>query len=237
MKPFENLQELIDYAARDRYTMTDDEWEESKHPRGQPGNAGQFTKAVQTLSENIETILHGKEKDKEALKKKFFTMVENTPEEFKAAGLEGNNISVQYGKISRHKGKDEDHYFSADEWRQVCRNLSDPEKCIITRSEGRKDFNIYTKIGKSVMVGVEVKTPARDVKSNNLKTIFRRNPKETETVLYPKDLKNITPAQRSLLTGLNPSVYTADERHTVIIDLNPELVKSINLMLKGLLEK
>lgn len=227
----DSLQELHEYIKRDKYSITDAEWEESKHPRGQPGNAGQFAKTVQNLSDNIETILHGTKKDKENLKKRFFSMVEETPEEFKEAGLEGDNICVQYGRISHHKGKDDDHYFSADEWRQICRNLSNPEKCIITRSQGRKDFNVYTKIGKSVMVGVEIKTPAKDVKSNNLKTIFRRDPKASETVLYPKDLKNITLAQRSLLVGLNPNVYTADERYNYIIDLNPELVKSINQML------
>lgn len=228
---FNSLQELCDYIKRDRYTVTDGKWNESDHPRGQPGNSGQFAKTVQALSDNIETILHGTQKDKEKLRKRFFSMVEKTPEEYKEAGLEGDDICVQYGRISHHKSKDDDHYFSADEWRQICKNLSDPKKCIITQSQGRGDYNIYTKIGKSVMVGVEVKSPARDVKSNNLKTIFRRDPKETETVLYPKDLKNITLAQRSLLVGHISNVYTADERYAYMLDLNHELVKSIESMI------
>lgn len=34
---FTSLQNLFDYAKRDRYTVTDAEWEESKHPRDESG--------------------------------------------------------------------------------------------------------------------------------------------------------------------------------------------------------
>ena len=34
---FTSLQNLYDYAKRDRYTVTDAEWEESKHPRDESG--------------------------------------------------------------------------------------------------------------------------------------------------------------------------------------------------------
>lgn len=34
---FSSLQNLFDYAKRDRYTVTDAEWEESKHPRDESG--------------------------------------------------------------------------------------------------------------------------------------------------------------------------------------------------------
>lgn len=226
-----SLQSIFDYVKRDRYSTTDDEWEESQHPRGQPDNAGQF--ASNRLADNIETILHGTRKEKATLEKRFFEMTK-TPKEFKEIGLKGDNICAQYGKISHHKGKDADHHFSSDEWRAICRNLSDPKKCIITQSPGRKDFNIYTKLGTSVMVGIEIKYPSRNEVSNNLKTIFRREPKTIESVLFPKDLKNTTPAQRSLLAGLRPSIYTADKRHIVIIDATPEIVKSIQKMLKAI---
>lgn len=198
-------------------------------------NNGQFVS--KGLADNIDTILHGTKKEKEALRKRFFTLVNETPPEYKDIGLKGDNICVQYGKISHHKGKDDDHYFSADEWRQICKNLSDPKKCIITRSAGRKDFNVYTKIGKSVMVGVELKHPQQDEVSNNLKTIFRRDVKETESVLYPKDLKKLTPAQRSLLTGRIPSVYTADRRSIIIIDHTPEVVNSIRNLFYSILNE
>lgn len=231
---FDSLQDLFNYATRDKYSITDAEWEESKHPRGQPENKGQF--ASNQLADNIETILHGTRKEKKQLEKRFFTITE-TPEEYKNIGLKGDKINVQYGRISHHKGKDSDHKFSSDEWRAICKNLSDPSKCIITQSAGRKDFNIYTKLGNSIMVGIEIKHPARDVVSNNLNTIFRRDPKETEKVLYPTDLKNITPAQRSLLAKQNPSIYTADKRYLIMLPLDDDIVKSIFILCKELNKK
>lgn len=226
---FESLKNIFDYVKRDKYSISDAEWNEQKHPRGQPENKGQFTS--NQLADNIETILHGTKKEKDGLSNRYFNLTE-TPEEFKEVGLKGDKINIRYGVISRHKDKNEQHRFSSDEWRTICKNLSDPKKCIITQSAGRKDFNIYTKIGSSVMVGVEIKYPAKDKASNNLKTVYRKEPKNTETVLYPKDLKEITPAQQSLLTGLHSSTYTADKRSIIIIDINPELVKSIFTMLK-----
>lgn len=227
-----SLQSIFDYVKRDRYSTTDDEWEESQHPRGQPDNAGQFTS--RRLVDNIDIILNGTDKEKEPLKNQFLRLVEKTPAEYKEVGMKGDEICTRYGVIARHKNKDEDHYFSPEEWKQICQNLEDPQKCIITRSQGRKDFNIYTLVNGSVMVGIEIKSPQRDVISNNLKTIFRREPKETETVLYPKDLKKITPAQRSLLSMQRHETYTADRRHIIIIDATPEIVKSIQKMLKAI---
>lgn len=34
---FSSLQNLFDYAKRDRYSVTDAEWEEARHPRDDSG--------------------------------------------------------------------------------------------------------------------------------------------------------------------------------------------------------
>lgn len=81
------------------------------------------------------------------------------------------------------------------------------------------------------MVGVKVNGYADKV-YNTLRTIYKHSPRSTEKVLYPKDLKNITPVQRSILAELDSSTYTADKRHIHILGLYPEFVKSINLLIK-----
>lgn len=196
-------------------------------------NNGRFVS--KGLADNIDTILHGTKKEKEALVGKFFNLSQ-TPSEFKDVGLKGDVFQAKYGVISRHKNKDDEHYFSADEWRQICRNLSDPKKCVITQKNGRKDFNIYTKIGGSVMVGFQVKSPERDKHNNVMQTTFRKDIQGNEKVVFPADLKNLTTAQRSLLAGRNPGTYTADGRSIIIIDHTPEVVNSIHTLFYSILK-
>ena len=188
------------------------------------------------LADNIETILHGTKKEKEALAGRYFQL-SKTPTEFKKVGLSGDDIQTKYGVVSRHKTKNKDHYFSADEWRMICKNLADPKKCIITQKAGRKGFNIYTKIGDSVLVGVQVKPSSKGGSYNTMQTVYRKKAQENETIVYPKDLKNITTAQRSLHAGLNPGTYTADGRSIIIIDHTPEVVNSIRNLFYSILNE
>ena len=208
---FDSLQELTEYIKRDRYSITDNEWKESQHPRGQPGNAGQFAKTDKTLASNIETVLHGTEKEKSKLRNRFFDMG-TTPQDYKDVGLKGDNFSIRYGVINKHKGKNSAHNFSADEWRQICKNLSNPDKCIITKYNDNT-FNIYTRIGKSVLIGTQVKNFGKDKNVNGIQTVFRDVPNEREPIIYPKDLKKITTAQQSLLNEINHHSYIADGRY------------------------
>lgn len=228
----DSLQSIFELIKSDKYS-TEDAWNPGDHPRGQPDNKGQFTS--KQLADNIETILHGTKKQKKEFEGKYFSMA-STPQEFKDVGLKGDIIQTKYGVISRHKSKDKDHYFSSDEWRTICKNLSDPKKCIITKSKNRKGYNIYTKIGDSVMVGVEVKSPARDTMRNNLQTVYRAEADIDEDLLYPDDVKKATPIQRSLLAGRNPGTYTADGRSIIIIDHTPEVVNSIHTLFYSILK-
>ncbi|MBQ3835735.1 MAG: hypothetical protein II814_01250 [Treponema sp.] len=43
----DSLESIFEYAKRDRYSITDVEWKEKDHPRGNPENAGQFVKKDQ----------------------------------------------------------------------------------------------------------------------------------------------------------------------------------------------
>ena len=39
---FKNLNNLLEYIKRDKYSTTDNKWNKEDHPRGQPNNKGQF---------------------------------------------------------------------------------------------------------------------------------------------------------------------------------------------------
>lgn len=102
----------------------------------------------------------------------------------------GGIITIKSGVITRHRGKDADHNFTADEWRTICASINTP--CIITKNKERGDFNLYLdmiKNDKRVLVGLEVRSVGRGTKIDAIKTVFAKNFNEkgsSHEVLYKK---------------------------------------------------
>jgi hypothetical protein len=154
------------------------------------------------FKENIFTILHGHNSDKEKLKGKFFHLAD-TPEFMKILGLTGDYFSVKYGVISRHLGKDKEHDLSEDNWNELTDEIIRP----FAIAKYGKGFRLFTSSktikGKYIAVGVDVKTIGRGLKVNSICTAFIYNQRDKEREILIYKTKKITPEQTALLDGLN----------------------------------
>lgn len=136
---------------------------------------------IKPLSENIDTILNGQESEKEKLKQTFFKIAD-TSEELQAVGLKGERFVVRYGVISRHKNKDKDHDFTAEEWKDICKKINKP--VLVTKY--KNGYNLYLDViknGKHTLIGVDVKSVSRNLIINNVKTAFASDIDATEEIV------------------------------------------------------
>ena len=136
------------------------------------------------------------------------------PEWMRKIGMIGKEFSLSFKNIKIHKGKDNDHALTKDEWLKLPQAIKKP--FAITRYKNAKDrFRLYVNIvheGKFVAVGVDVKKinqgknlPMLEI--NAIKTVFAHNgsiPITESVIAYDK---NITPEQKALLRGLNFHEY------------------------------
>lgn len=136
-----------------------------------------------SLAGNIDKILNGTPDEKGALRQKYFKMTD-TPQELKDKGLTGDYFSIRYGTINRHKGKDSDHNFTADEWKQICKEIANPNNEVEIYNGKKNAFKMMlgiVKNGKKVRVGVDVKSVGRNLEVNTVSTVFaEKKVSETE---------------------------------------------------------
>jgi hypothetical protein len=165
------------------------------------------------LIDNIDKILNGTPAQKRRLHTKFFFMAV-TPDLLKENGLAGDFFQISYNRITHHRGKDKDHNLSAQDWKDLCVEITRPfgvtEYGPKQGKKKRKSFRMFTRQkinGKYGAVGVEVRS-LRDgaVKVNAVITAFGFNGNtegntEKHTLIYVSS--EITGEQKALLDGLN----------------------------------
>ena len=139
---------------------------------------------IKNLADCIEIILSGTDEEREKLHQTFFKLAD-TSQFLKNLGLKGEYFTIRYGVISHHKGKDADHNYTIDEWRQISEKINWP--VMITKY--KDNFNIYLDIFKNsklTLVGVEVKQVNKEFFVNNVKTVFAKNNRENESTIWKK---------------------------------------------------
>lgn len=149
--------------------------------------------------------------------------VAETPDFMKRLGLTGDKFTIRYGVISRHFGKDNQHDFTEEEWKQMPKALSNP--ILITeyyqdeQQKKQKGYRLYTPLklsdGSYVVLSAEVKNAGRNLEINAINTIFGRNAISDihDRVVYQNP--KITPEQSSLLNGNNPHQYPNGQESSV----------------------
>ena len=173
----------------------------------------------QSLFDAIHTLYSkGKAFAEKIYKRKFFDVAE-TPDFMKRLGLTGDKFTIRYGVISRHFGKDNQHDFTEEEWKQIPKALSNP--ILITeyyqdeQQKRQKGYRIYTPLkladGSYVVVSAEVKNAGKNLEINAINTIFGRNAISDihDRIVYQNP--KITPEQMSLLGKNNPHQYPSDQ--------------------------
>lgn len=136
--------------------------------------------------------------------------INKTSDFLKSIGVKGDYFTVRTGVISRHINKDGSHGLVLEEWKDVAMSLSSP--FAVTKYDKKDNaFRIWTnaKINNSyIVVGVDVKVSGKDMFVNSISTAFgldNTGVSKDKIVWY--DEKNINPAQRSVLNGLNSQIY------------------------------
>lgn len=149
--------------------------------------------------------------------------VAETPDFMKRLGLTGDKFTIRYGVISRHFGKDNQHDFTEEEWKQMPKALSNP--ILITeyyqdeQQKKQKGYRLYTPLklsdGSYVVLSAEVKNAGRNLEINAINTIFGRNAISDihDRVVYQNP--KITPEQSSFLNGNNPHQYPNGQESSV----------------------
>ena len=138
--------------------------------------------AIKNLSDYIEQILNGTETEKARLQQTFFKLADTAPR-LQQLGLRGEHFIVRYGVVSHHKGKDADHSYSADEWKQLCVKINAP--LAVTRY--KDSYNVYVDVqknGKPTLVGVAVKQAGRELVVNSIKTVFAKHINDADEIVY-----------------------------------------------------
>lgn len=137
--------------------------------------------------------------------------INKTSDFLKSIGVKGDYFTVRTGVISRHINKDGSHGLGLKEWQDVAMSLSSP--FAVTKYDKKDNaFRIWTnaKINDSyIVVGVDVKVSGKDMFVNSISTAFgldNTGVSKDKIVWY--DEKNLSPAQRSVLNGLNSQIYT-----------------------------
>ena len=120
--------------------------------------------------------------------------------------MTGDFITIKYGVIARHFGKDPDHNLTAKHWKELAREIIRP----FAISKYNDGFRLFTnvKIGeKWVATGIDVKNPGRNIEINNIATAFGYNFNDgrKEEILYVSE--KATPEQVAVLNRLNSGQY------------------------------
>ena len=176
---------------------------------------------IKPLSENIDTILNGQESEKEKLKQTFFKIAD-TSEELQAVGLKGERFVVRYGVISRHKNKDKDHDFTAEEWKDICKKINKP--VLVTKY--KNGYNLYLDViknGKHTLIGVDVKSVSRNLIINNVKTAFASDIDATEEIVL--DNRNKKSGELAMSDEDQSSTYSSSTAYNLNIAQNNSPVK------------
>ena len=173
----------------------------------------------QSLFDAIHTLYSkGKTFAEKIYKRKFFDVAE-TPDFMKRLGLTGDKFTIRYGVISRHFGKDNQHDFTEEEWKQMPKALSNP--ILITeyyqddQQKRQKGYRLYTPLkladGSYAVVSAEVKNAGKNLEINAINTIFGRNAVSDihDRIVYQNP--KITLEQMSLLGKNNPHQYPSDQ--------------------------
>lgn len=171
---------------------------------------------IKPLSENIDTILNGQESEKEKLKQTFFKIAD-TSEELQAVGLKGERFVVRYGVISRHKNKDKDHDFTAEEWKDICKKINKP--VLVTKY--KNGYNLYLDViknGKHTLIGVDVKSVNRNLIINNVKTAFASDIDATEEIVL--DNRNKKSGELAMSDEDQSSTYSSSTAYNLNIAQN-----------------
>ena len=171
---------------------------------------------IKPLSENIDTILNGQESEKEKLKQTFFKIAD-TSEELQAVGLKGERFVVRYGVISRHKNKDKDHDFTAEEWKDICKKINKP--VLVTKY--KNGYNLYLDViknGKHTLIGVDVKSVSRNLIINNVKTAFASDIDATEEIVL--DNRNKKSGELAMSDEDQSSTYSSSTAYNLNIAQN-----------------
>ena len=171
---------------------------------------------IKPLSENIDIILNGQESEKEKLKQTFFKIAD-TSEELQAVGLKGERFVVRYGVISRHKNKDKDHDFTAEEWKDICKKINKP--VLVTKY--KNGYNLYLDViknGKHTLIGVDVKSVSRNLIINNVKTAFASDIDATEEIVL--DNRNKKSGELAMSDEDQSSTYSSSTAYNSNIAQN-----------------
>jgi len=140
-----------------------------------------------------------------------------TPEAIKGV-LPGEYFTVKAGVVLDHYGKDADHSLSPQDWVNISEALHDPlviAKYSMPRKDGTRyyppnSFRVWVEAlvnGHMAMVGVEVKSPGRDVNVNSVSTVYG----DEHVSLNPDDVvysRGNGEGIRTLLGGPNPREYS-----------------------------
>ena len=141
-----------------------------------------------------------------------------TPAVLKQHGLTGDYFTIKTGVIFKHYGKDADHTLTASDWANISESLSDP--LVVARyswkgADGvihrpKNSYSIWTQAvinGKFAMVGVEVKSPGKEITVNSITTVYG----DEHISLRERDVvysRNNGEGIRTLLNGPNPRQYS-----------------------------
>lgn len=161
------------------------------------------------LLDNIDAISHAICEGSKA-ERTFFAwrhfFIADTPELLKQHGITGTFITVRYGVISRHFGKDPDHNLTASHWKELAKEITRP----FAISKYEKGYRLFTnaKIGKKwIVVGINVKNVGKNMAINNITTAFgyNFNKGRKEKIVYVSE--KASPEQAAVLNRLNSGQY------------------------------
>ena len=153
-----------------------------------------------------------------------------TSDALKAAGLTGDYFTIKSGVIFKHYGKDADHVLTPEDWASISASLADP--LVVSRySRKGKDgkilypensYRVWTEAvinGKYAMVGVEVKSPGKEITVNAITTVYgdeHVSLRESDVVYSRGNGEGI----RTLLNGPNSRQYSGSPAAPEIVS-NP----------------
>lgn len=191
----------------------------------------------------IDDLFSGKKNLAEKYQMRYFDIAE-TPDFYKAIGINGDKFTVKYGTISVHFGKDEDHRMTKEAWKELPSALANP---IFITQYGNKEnkFRIYTSIklgDRFVIAGVDVIRSNQGknkpmIEINSIRTVFaaKRIGDDEKLICYNAE---ITPEQEALLNGRNfrqyPTIQELSEsKDSDNIDTSNEYEENISFRTTG----
>ena len=150
--------------------------------------------------------------------------------------LGGEYFTVSTKVINDHAGKDGDHVISAKDWNHISEALKDPlviAKYSVRTRDGRrvylpKSYHVWVETlinDHYAMVGVEVKSPAKNILVNSVTTIYgdEHVSVKQEDVVYSR---NNEEGIRTLLGGPNPREYSEFPQRKESLSQDETAVKS-----------